>query len=220
MISPTPPKGKHGAFLFPIEGDRWIVTMGCGYGLAAPTDEASFMELLRALPAPDVYDVLSHSEPLSEIVSYSFPASRRRRYDKLSRFPEGYLILGDAVASFNPIYGQGMASAALQAGALGKILTRSNLHGAWRSFFRYTAKIIARPWQLAVGEDFRYPETTGHKPIGTNLINRYVERVHRAVHHDRVVYHQFLKVIHLIEPPISLMKPQIAWRVFRAARSK
>lgn len=216
MIASTPPTGKRGAYMFPIEGDRWIVTAGGWSGDHPPADEAGFMEYIRSLPTTELYDILSKAEPLSDIVTYKFPASRRRRYDKLSRFPDGYLALGDAVASFNPIYGQGMSSAAMQAEVLDESLKQSNLEGIWRSFFERTAKVIDLPWQLTVGEDFRFPETEGKRPMGTDLINRYVALVHRATHRDPVVYRQFLNVMHLIAPPTSLMHPQIIWRVMRA----
>lgn len=216
MIAPTPPKGTRGAYLFPIEGNRWIVTAGGYLGDHPPADEAGFMEFIRTLSAPDIYDILCKAEPLSDIVTYNFPASRRRRYDRLNRFPDGLLILGDAVASFNPIYGQGMSSAAMQAEVLNDVLKQNSLNGVWRLFFRRAAKVVDLPWQLAVGEDFRYPETEGKRPPGIDLINNYVAHVHRATHRDPVVYRQFLKVMHLVAPPSSLMMPHIVWRVLRA----
>jgi hypothetical protein len=173
------------------------------------------MEYVRSLPASDIYDVLSHSEPLSDIVTYKFPASRRLRYDKVTRFPDGLFVIGDAVASFNPIYGQGMSSAAMQVEILNTVLKESASLPGWRDFFARTAKVIDMPWQLAVGEDFRYPETEGKRPIAIDLINQYVARVHRAVHHDPVVYAQFLQVMHLLAAPTSLMQPRIFFRVMR-----
>jgi 2-polyprenyl-6-methoxyphenol hydroxylase-like FAD-dependent oxidoreductase len=218
MIAPTPPQGRRGAYLFPIEKDRWIVTAG-GYGDHPPADEAGFIEFLRRLPAPDVFDVISQAQPLSDIVTYKFPTSRRLRYDHLRRFPDRYFVLGDAVASFNPIYGQGMSSAALQVEVLNEMLKQPGTNESWREFFRRTAKVIDLPWQLAVGEDFRYPDTEGNRPPGTNLINQYVAWVHHATHRDPVVYRQFIKVIHLIASPMSLMQPHIIWRTLRAGIS-
>jgi len=216
MISADPPNGKRGAYLFPIEGDRWIVTAGGYVGDYPPTDEAGFLDFLRSVPAPDIYNILGRAEPLSEIFPYKYPASLRRHYENLNRFPEGYLVLGDAFASFNPIYGQGMTSAALQAQALDEILKRRrSLHGLWRPFFRGAAKVVDTPWQLAVGEDFRYPEAEGKKSIWTDWLNAYVLRVHIATHHDQEVYAQFLRVMNLLDPPASLLSPRILWRVWK-----
>ncbi len=214
MVSPTAVVEKHGTFLFPIEGDRWIMTSGGYVGDHPPTDEAGLLEFVRSLPAPDIYNIISKTEPLTEIIAYKYPASLRRHYEKLKRFPEGYLVIGDAVASFNPIYGQGMTSAAMQTYALGDLLKKnSDLQGLWKSYFKQVAKVVDMPWQLAVGEDFRYPETEGTKPPFTDIINAYVEKVHKATQRDPVVYAQFLRVMNLMAPPASLMSPGIIWRV-------
>jgi 2-polyprenyl-6-methoxyphenol hydroxylase-like FAD-dependent oxidoreductase len=216
MISSHPPLGKRGAYLFPIENERWIVTAGGFVGDYPPADEAGFLEFLRSLPASHIYSILSRAQPLSDIHAYRYPSSLRRHYEKLNRFLEGYLVIGDAFASFNPIYGQGITSAALQAQALSHLLQgRQSLQGLWRAFFKRVANVVQTPWQLAVGEDFRYPETEGRKSILTDLLNAYVWKVHTATHHDPVVYGQFLRVMNLLDPPASLLKPGIMWRVWR-----
>ena len=214
MISPTPPKQKRMCFLFPVEEDRWIVAAGGWLGDHPPTDEEGYLEFIRGLPASDIYNVISGAEPLSDVFTYKFPSSLRRRYERLTRFPERYLVLGDAVASFNPIYGQGMTSAARQAKELDALLRQQQtLTGLWRPFFQRIAKVVDIPWQMAAGEDFRYPETVGKKPPMTDFINAYLSKVHRATQHDTVVYSQFLKVMNLMAPPTSLMHPKIVWRV-------
>jgi 2-polyprenyl-6-methoxyphenol hydroxylase-like FAD-dependent oxidoreductase len=213
MISPTPPEQKYGTFLFPIEGERWIMTAGGYVGSHPPADEPGLLEFIRTLPRPDIYDIITHSEPLTEIVTYKYVASLRHHYEKLERFPEGYLVIGDAVASFNPIYGQGMTSAAMQAEVLDDLLSQHHLRGIWKLFFKRVAKIVDMPWRLAVGEDFRFPETEGRKPPFTEFINAYVEKVHRATQRDPVVFTQFLRVMNLMAPPTSLMTPKIMWRV-------
>ncbi len=216
MISPTPPTQKRMTFLFPAEGDRWIVAAGGWFGDHPPTDESGYLEFIRHLPVSDIYDVISKAEPLSDIFTYKFPSSLRRRYEELTGFPEGYLVLGDAIASFNPIYGQGMTSAAIQSKVLDDLLCRKQtLAGLWRPFFQRIAKVIDIPWQIAACEDFRYPETVGKKPAMTDLTNAYLAKVHRATHHDPVVYSQFLKVMNLMAHPTSLMHPRIVWRVMR-----
>jgi 2-polyprenyl-6-methoxyphenol hydroxylase-like FAD-dependent oxidoreductase len=219
LITPEAPKESRFGGLFPIEGDRWICSMGGWLGDHAPLDEASFLEYARSLPAPDIYNVISQAEPISEVIPHKFPYSLRRHYEKLHRFPEGYLVLGDAVSSFNPTYGQGMTSAALQAAELDALLAKlPTLAGIAKAFFKRAAKVIDTPWQMAVGEDFRFPQTTGPKPPGTDFINRYVARVHRATLHDEVVGEAFLKVMNLMAPPPSLFQPRILWRVLRGKR--
>jgi 2-polyprenyl-6-methoxyphenol hydroxylase-like FAD-dependent oxidoreductase len=216
IVSANPPHCPRSGLVFPIEGDRWIVTLVGWGGDHPPLDEQGFLAFTRSLPAPDVYNIVSRAEPLSEIVSYKFPASLRRHYEKVSRFPAGYLVMGDALCSFDPVYGQGMTSAALQATALDELLqSQSDLQQLAPRFFKRAAQIVDIPWKLAVGEDFRFPTTKGKKAPGTNLLNTYVGLVHRVTHTDPIVYGAFLRVMNLLEAPSSLFHPKIVWRVLR-----
>lgn len=219
LITPAAPRERRMGGAFPIEGDRWIVSIGGWHGDHAPSDEEGFRAFAQSLPVPGVYKIISQCEPISDIVVHKFPASLRRHYEKLDRFPDGYLVLGDAVCSFNPLYGQGMTSAALQAAELDALLRERHgaLAGIARPFFRRAAKVIDGPWQSAVGEDFRFPETVGPKAPGTNLINAYVAMVHRATHHDPVVGAAFLKVMNLMEPATSLLRPAMMRRVLASS---
>lgn len=216
VIHPKPPVERRSATLFPIEGDRWICTLGGWLGDHPPTDAEGFLEFSRNLPAPDVYRVISQAEPLSDAVQHKFPANLRRHYERLSRFPEGYLVLGDAVCSFNPVYGQGMTSAALQAETLSRQCAGGLDCGFARRHFREVSRTVDVIWKLAAGEDFRYPEVRGPKMAGTDLANRYVSLIHRAVMRDERVYGDFLSVLNLLEPPKILYRPATVWRVLRA----
>ena len=174
----SPPHGKRAAFVMPIEGDRWIATIAAGYGAAAPTDEEGFRAAAATLPAPELDTLLRGMGDLGPVATHRLVSSKRRRYEKLKDVPAGFLALGDSVCSFNPIYGQGMSSAVLQAVALGECLTAYGNGGELvKAFYRRAAKVIATPWQIAVGADFAYPESMGPKPVGTDLVNRYLERV-------------------------------------------
>lgn len=217
LCTPNAPTESRFGGIFPIEGNRWVATVGGWHGDSASVNENEFLVFAKSLPMPEIYDIISKSEPLTEIVPYKFISSLRRHYEKLMRFPLGYLVLGDAVSSFNPTYGQGMTSAALQAAELDKILSENIAETKLATtFFKKAAKVIDIPWGLAVGEDFRFPATEGPKPPGIDFINKYVARVHRATLKDEVVCKAFLKVMSLLEPPTSLFRPRILWRVLTA----
>jgi 2-polyprenyl-6-methoxyphenol hydroxylase-like FAD-dependent oxidoreductase len=220
LITPEAPRETRFGGMFPIEGDRWIVSLGGWAGDHAPTDPAGFLEYARTMPTPDIYNMMRTSEPLTEVYPHKFNASLRRHYERLTRFPAGYLVLGDAICSFNPTYGQGMTSAAMQAAALDELLTQreGELAGIAPAFFKRAAKVVDIPWQLAVGEDFRYPQTVGPKPAGIDLLNRYVAAVHRATLVDPETGRAFAKVMNLMEPPTSLMTPGMMVRVWKANR--
>lgn len=217
LHTPKAPQEMRFGGMFPIEGNRWILTVGGWHGEHVGCDEAAFNQFVRELPMPEFYELISECEPLSEIMPYKYSHSLRRHYEKLKRFPLGYLVLGDAVCSFNPTYGQGMTSASMQAIELDKMLGANIADEKLAlAFFARIAKIIDIPWQLAVGEDFRYPATAGPKPAGVDFINKYVSKVHRATLKDPVVCDAFLRVMSLLKAPTSLFHPRILWRVMWA----
>jgi hypothetical protein len=192
-----------------------MVTLGGWLGDHAPTDAQGFLEFARSLPAPDIYDVISRAEPLSDAVAYKFPSNLRRHYERLERFPAGYLVVGDAMCSFNPIYGQGMTVSSLQASALDTALRErvGDLDGLARRFFKRAAKVIDIPWISAAGEDFRYPQVEGARPPGIKLIHWYGAKLQLAMQRDPEVYRAFLCVMNMTRQPTSLFDPRIAGRV-------
>jgi 2-polyprenyl-6-methoxyphenol hydroxylase-like FAD-dependent oxidoreductase len=215
FVTPQAPRESRMGAAFPVEDNKWILGLAGWHGDHAPTDEEGFIKYAKSLPAPDIYHIATTATPLSDIVTYKFAASLRHHYEKMERFPRRFLI-GDAVCSFNPVYGQGMTSAAMQAAALDTLLKEhQNLDDITKPYFKKIARIVDIPWQTAVGEDFRFPQTKGKKAPGTDFINAYIDRVHRATHHDPVVGAAFLKVMNMIEPPASLLSPAILWRVLR-----
>jgi hypothetical protein len=194
------------------EPARWVVGLG-GYGADAvePTLEAMRRRAL-ALGGAELIRLTHEAGPLGPVQRHAFPHSQRRHYEKLAAFPAGLLVLGDALTSFNPIYGQGMTVAACQAAALREALA-SGLQGLHRRFFRAAARIVDAPWQLAVGADLALPLVPGPRPLQVRLLNRYVARLQRAAAHDPRVALAFLRVVHPLARLESLMRPGVLWRV-------
>ena len=149
---------------------------------------------------PEVLGAIRESAPLGDLVSHRFPASRRRRYERLERFPEGLLVAGDAISSVNPLYGQGMSVAALEALALRRGLERGEPRLAQR-FFGAVGKVVRQAWDLAVGSDLGLPEVEGHRSLGLRLTNAYMERLLRVAEHDPIVAAAFNDVADLLAPP-------------------
>jgi 2-polyprenyl-6-methoxyphenol hydroxylase-like FAD-dependent oxidoreductase len=158
---------------------------------------------------------------LSEFTSYGFPSNRRRYFERLRQVPGGYVTTGDAVCSFNPIYGQGMTCAALDALALGQTLDkhRDATAAMARDFYRRIARILGTPWRFAAGGDFAFPETQGPKPAGIDLLNGYSRRVQLASKVDPEVRRTFSAVQHLVKSPTALFKPGVVRRVLRGSKS-
>lgn len=214
LIVAASPEQPRGGVLLSQEGDRWILTAAGYLGAQAPLTHAGLLEYVGGMAVPALYEVLKDAEPVSEPVAYKIPSNLRRRYERLARFPQGFLVFGDALCSFNPIYAQGMSVAALEAEALGACLEQGEDDLAQR-FFAQAAAIIDPPWATAVGNDLRFPEVAGPRTAMTRLIAWYLGKLHHAAHHDAELSLAFLKVANLLEPPPSLLRPGIAWRVLR-----
>ncbi|MCK6629101.1 MAG: monooxygenase [Anaerolineae bacterium] len=211
MILPTP-QVKRGAIMLAQEGDRWTLTLAGYPGDHPPTDEPGFLDYARGLPAPDVYEVIKNARPLSEPLAAKFPTNLRRRYETLARFPSGLLITGDAICSFNPVYGQGMTVAAMEAAALAACLAEGPEQLAHR-FFARVSKVIDIPWNITVGNDRRLVEPDRPVPSLARFINWYMGKLHLAARRDPVAALAFLKVTSLMVPPASVLHPRIALRV-------
>lgn len=213
VIAGSAPNWRNGVILAQ-SSDRWIVSIGGYLGDHAPTDEQMFAAYAASLTAPEIHQVVGTAEPLSEFLTYRFPASQRRRYEKLARFPEGLLVFGDAICSFNPVYGQGMTVAAQEAAALDGCLKQGFDNLAQR-FFKEAAAVADTPWDIAVGNDLRHPAVQGPRPVFVRFINWYVGKLHMAAQHDAKLANAFLRVANLVAPPPTLLSPGVAWRVLR-----
>jgi 2-polyprenyl-6-methoxyphenol hydroxylase-like FAD-dependent oxidoreductase len=219
VVSGTAPVSKRSAAVLAAEGGRWVVTLAGVLGDYPPTNETAWAAFAASLPVSAVHDLVTSAAPLTEIVTYRFPANHRRLYERMKRFPSGYLVIGDGLCSFNPIYGQGMSVAATEAQALGESLS-SGLDGLAQRFYAKASRIIDIPWTIATGEDLRYPQIEGARPSGFRLVNRYLERVHAVASEDPLVCRKFFDVLNLLAPPPSLMAPSVAWRVLARRRPR
>jgi 2-polyprenyl-6-methoxyphenol hydroxylase-like FAD-dependent oxidoreductase len=214
------PETKRLAMLLPIEGDRWILSIAGLNGEIPPTDDDEVLAYARQFDSPVIADLIAGGQAIGEPVTHRFPANQRRHVERLRRYPLGWVLLGDAVCSSDPIYGQGMTSAAQQADALGHALDH---HGTIsrafaKQYFRAAARIVNVPWSIAVGGDFAYPGTKGDKPFGTDILNRYMDRVVQAGQRDDHVVTRFNEVIALVRSPQSLLAPSFVLRVLARAR--
>lgn len=209
VIGAAPPNPRCGVALA-IEGDRYIVTLVGYFGEHPGTDEASQRAFAAQLPAPWLHELLADAERESAGVVARFPGSQRRRYERLARFPSGLLVHGDAMCAFNPIYGQGMSVAALEA----KLLQQA-VREDWssRRYFEAASRLIDVPWTIAVGNDLRFPQLAAAQPASARLVGAYMRRLVSAASNDASVATSFLKATQLETPLSSLFSPPLVARV-------
>ena len=220
FIQASAPHRRGGAAV-PIEGGRWQVNLHGMHGDHPPTDREGFEEFAASLQESTVSDILeSHTWSDAGIDHYPIPSSRRYHYEKLNRFPDGLVVTGDAIASFNPIYGQGMSVAALEALGLHHALAAGGTERLGTRFFDRLAPVVDAAWTLTVSADLQFPQTTGDRPRRADLLGRYVSRLKRKAHTDGVLADAFRQVAAMEQPPASLFCPRIVYRVLRPGRPR
>jgi 2-polyprenyl-6-methoxyphenol hydroxylase-like FAD-dependent oxidoreductase len=216
----APPEGTRAAALLPMEGDRWLVTLGGGDRDYPPTDEAGWLDFAASLPTPLIWEAVREAEPLTPIRSSRSTANRLRHFERLPRRPERFVALGDAVCAFNPVYGQGMTTAALGALTLNRCLARLPLDGLAGPFQRRLAKTNAEPWMLATSEDYRFAHVEGPPPTRqVRLMQRYVDRVLAASTSDPKVRLVQLETFNMLRSANALFTPPVMVRTLIAQRS-
>ncbi|HEU4427580.1 MAG TPA: hypothetical protein VFT98_02405 [Myxococcota bacterium] len=216
--------GEHGTrlgALLRLEGGRWMATLGGYCGDAAPRDDAGFLAFARSLASPAYAEAIEGLEPLGETRSFRTPASLRRHFERIAEPAAGLVVLGDAACAFNPVFGQGMSSAALQAECLAETLSDARAcedeRRFVRSYYARSAVAVDLPWQLAAAEDFRVPGVRGERPRAFLLQRRFAARLRVATTRDAEVAAAFTRVGHLLAPMRSLFAPRLLARIWRAS---
>ena len=218
-VAPAPPLLRFGGAQA-IEGDRYMITIISYLGTPGAASFEAVRACARELPYPGLAELLHDAEPLSDVVQMTHPVSRRRRYERLARFPQGLLAMGDAACNFNPAYGQGMTVAALEAEALGQCLAQGD-RALFTRFYRRCARIIDPSWELATGGDLQWPGVEGRRPFGASLLSPYFARMIQAAEHTPLITKRLIEVLHLLAPPQALLSlPVIASMMKPATRPR
>jgi 2-polyprenyl-6-methoxyphenol hydroxylase-like FAD-dependent oxidoreductase len=217
LVLPRPPGSRRMGVISPIERNRWMVTTGGWFGEYPEPDPRAFLEFLQHLPSRYIYDVIRDARPVSPVTSYRMKGGLRRYYERMERWPEGLLVMGDALCSFNPLYSQGMSVCAMQAEALQEALPRG---GAGRHIMSGTHQVqvaIARSvegsWAMARTEDLRFPQTTGCRSIALKMQHWFGSALITAARNDRRVRTALLRAINLLDEGPGVYHPYIVLRV-------
>jgi len=204
-----------GAIILPTEGDRWMVTLSGPRDDAPPTDPAGFVDFLDRLPHTAPHKWISTAHPVGRPVGYRHTANRRRRYDRMGRARTGLLVVGDALCALNPVYGQGLSVAALNAIVLTRALAGErppSLHALQRAILRSSRDA----WDVATGVDSTMPGAVGNAVRtgpANRLLMRYLDRVRDRAPGDPVMCAANRDVLFLLAPPRTLLtSPQVLRR--------
>jgi 2-polyprenyl-6-methoxyphenol hydroxylase-like FAD-dependent oxidoreductase len=202
-----------------------VALIGAG-GDYPPTDDAGFLEFARGLRSPLLYETIKEAEPLSPIYSYRNTDNQRRHFERLGRWPDRFVVIGDASCTFNPVYAQGMTVTAMTAITLDHILAEHRRRsvavpsGLARQAQQRVARTNAGAWTMATTEDLRYPWTEGARPdLPTRIMHRYADRVLEVANGNPKVNTAFVNVVNLRHPPTSLLRPRVLLAVLARHRA-
>ena len=219
LIGATPPDDPYGGLILPEENDTMVALIAGFNKNYPPTDPLEFDTFTPRL-GPEFEEALRDAEPITQPYGYRGTSSCWRHYEQLERWPERFVVLGDAFCGFNPIYGQGMSAAAKSAAALADVIrsSRGNLDGVAQATLRQIGKITEGIWLLATSADLEWPGTEGgtvsHRP--TDRFGRwYINKLLDATAPDRTVWLQFNAVSQLTQPARTLFAPGIFMRVMK-----
>lgn len=202
-----------------LEGGRHMLTLGGLRGDQPPSDPNGFEAFAAGLPFGDISDAIVGAEALDNPVAFRFPAAVRRRYENLRQFPEGLLVVGDAVCSLNPVHGQGITVAANQALVLRRLLGHRP-EPAPEQYFRAIAKTIDLPWDFAMWADLALPGVAGTRTRKIRIASVYLPRLLAAASSDVVLAAAFIRVMGLLNQAAGLLRPDRVLRVWCATRRK
>ena len=214
VVTPRFPGHRRSSVIQRLEGGRALITFAGVLGERPPVTLDELTAYARTLSTPDTYDLLRSARQLGPPVGFRFPAYVRYRYDHLRRLPAGFLVTGDATCGFNPVYGQGMTVAAMNAVALADELARGGEPDPYR-YFQAVAQALEAPWRLAVGADLALPGVTGPALPDSPLTPDYLRRLQLAATQDPDVATALIRVTSLVDPPRALLHPELADRVER-----
>lgn len=201
--------------IFPEEGGRWAVGLAGAAGLVPPTDEAGFMAFAADLRSPVLHEALAEAEPLEPVVAFRNTMNRMRPFHRMRRWPDNFVVVGDAVAAMNPIYGQGMTLAGLAAQTLSVVLAVGNPAGSAQTFQRRLAAAFRIPWLLATSQDSRHGSNA---PLLTRLTRAYTDRLQVRIPGDPVVADAFYRVVQF-DDPRAMIRRRVLARALMPARS-
>ncbi|HZQ30937.1 MAG TPA: oxidoreductase [Mycobacterium sp.] len=205
---------SQGLGMLQYEHGGWVVTT---FGIArapAPRSFADMCELADAITPPHVAAALRKGQPVGELANHSYPTSRWRRYDKLKRFPAGIVPLGDAVASFNPTYGQGMTMTAIQAANLRRVL-ESGTGDLAGEFNRATAKTTFPVWTMNAVGDHTLQQARGAAPRWYKPVGELFDQFLGAAESDPVLAEWFLRRLSLLDSLYMVPPARIVGRTVR-----
>ncbi|MER5299377.1 FAD-dependent monooxygenase [Streptomyces lasiicapitis] len=224
------PDVARGGVVLAVEHHRWMCSLFGFDQQVPPTDDEGYLDFAHTLGNPRIAEQIKRGTRQGEIHRYTNPGNEWRLHHKNARWPERLIAVGDSLCVFNPVYGQGLTVAALEAELLGDLLRRraadrraadrraddaSALDGLSRAYHGEAARVIQVPWTLATSSDLMWsPEG---QPRSARFAHWYNQHVFALAVHDPGVWARFVRVLNMMAPPSLLLRPSVVAKVVRHA---
>ena len=213
-IASSAPHNPRAAGLWKIEGNKWLLALIGSNKVYPSSDPSEYLDFASKLEQPDIYRIVKEAKAISDISLYRGPVNQWRQYSKMKDFPVGLLVLGDALATFNPLYGQGMSIALSEILVLKNTLIKKNLifNRVLQSKINKTVNLA---WPLAIAEDLKWSMTEGSKVTFSDKLSIWYSNLLLPLSRtNKRVVETFLQIANLQKGPYSLISPAILKDVF------
>lgn len=218
MISAQLPEHPYAGVVIPFENQIIGVTLG-GYLREPPKTEADYEHIAKMLPQPHIHDFIQKATPVSELKVYRIPSQSRKRSNIADKLPSRFIMIGDSYCRFDPLYGQGMTVAAMEADllrqAFDRLPARETMDTAIRNYWGKLPKLTNAPWDMALVEAYRHPGITGTRPIGIGMKQWLTQKIYKVSAHDHSVYLRLAQVMNLTRSSSVFFLPSMLWKLFR-----
>ncbi|PEX57565.1 FAD-dependent oxidoreductase [Bacillus cereus] len=211
LMSPSFPDNPYGVLIQTIEDNRYFVTFSGYANEKAPQTDDEFYDFAENLSISNVTDFLNKAEGITDIKTYKIPYQVRRRFDLVNNVPEGLLVIGDAQCRFDPVFGQGVSVAAMEAHQLQLLLQdRKQLDKTFtQQFYKKAATIIETPWDMTTTEISRHPQLKRELTTKQKFQLWYTKQIYRLSASNSDVYIRLVRVMNLIRSPFHLFHPKV-----------
>lgn len=211
LMSPSFPDNPYGVLIQTIEDNRYFVTFSGYTNEKAPQTDDEFYDFAENLSISNVTDFLNKAEGITDIKTYKIPYQVRRRFDLVNNVPEGLLVVGDAQCRFDPVFGQGVSVAAMEAHQLQLLLQdRKHLDKTFtQQFYKKAATIIETPWDMTTTEISRHPQLKRELTTKQKFQLWYTKQIYRLSASNSDVYIRLVRVMNLIRNPFHLFHPKV-----------
>jgi len=212
-----PPTNTRALGMMPVEDGRWMFTVGGINKDYPPRDLEGFADFIKDLDVPSGLEILRKSTPVTEVKSYRVEGNRYNFFEDLNI--DGFIAIGDSVATFNPVYGQGMTTASEGVLLMDYLLRKKDFcrKSFCRIFQRQLSHQLILPWLFASATDLRYPKTSGGTLLD-KIISFFVEllvgRIFFLGSKHKYVHKQTMKIINMVYGYADvLIDPKLYWYV-------